>query len=154
MGNQSINPFQRRCLEPWMTWFVIKPYWMHLILSQSWVLSVTRWRNDLSPRRCHLPICVFCRKNWSSFLSSFLLRKWSPEDGRRLLMSWATEQQNRWLLERKPTWPTNAFDKLIYHWTTYYTVVCGLVVWLSTLVFSLLISLSWCINHVEIWLSF
>lgn len=44
---------------------------------------------------CLSPV-YFDRKNWSSFLLSFLLRKSSPEDGRRLLMSWAIAQQNRW----------------------------------------------------------
>lgn len=38
------------------------------------------------------------RKNWNSFLLNTLLRKLSPGGGRRLLMSSATAQQNRYIL--------------------------------------------------------
>ena len=38
----------------------------------------------------------FARKNWSSFSLSSPPRKWSPDGGRRSLMSSAIEQRNRW----------------------------------------------------------
>lgn len=76
----------------------------------------------------------FIRKNWNSFLLNTLLRKLSPGGGRRLLMSLATAQQNRYipLVYIWLTGMITAFSILWWIFTQhYYIQQCLIITWLA-----------------------